>query len=305
MENEKQLKESIATLVRDRSKRDALAELITEYVQPNHITPDFVSMLLNSRSLNPGDALVKKVRKGIRVWTLVPGSIHLASEITTSERINYVLDGSDVKVGWNAWDMENGEVGTVESIRAEMAAKLKDHFQNKVFTALSSIWSVANTPNNYISAGGPLTSTLLKNGIDYVNRTVGKVRAVVGARSILTPITTFGGFWTDPSGAAYARLDPQLQEIMQTGWLGKWYGAPIVALDQVYDNPEDYTALIPEDKILIIGDNVGEFITFGEPKTKMWDDNRPTPPYTYLEMYQQYGLMIDNAQGIYVIDNVT
>ena len=50
-------------------------------------------MLLNTRSLKPGDSLVKKLRKGIEVRTLVPGSIHLASEVTVSERVNYVLDG--------------------------------------------------------------------------------------------------------------------------------------------------------------------------------------------------------------------
>jgi len=97
---EKNYKEAIAELLK-AGDREALAQLIIEYVQPNHLTNDFVSMLLTTRSLNPGDALVKKVRKGIKVRTLVPGSIHLASEITVRDRINYVLDGADVKVTYN------------------------------------------------------------------------------------------------------------------------------------------------------------------------------------------------------------
>lgn len=301
--DDKTLKESIASLMKDRTKRDALSQLLVEYVQPNHVTPDFVSMLLNSRSLQPGDALVKKVRKGIRVWTLVPGSIPLSSEITTTERMNYTLDGSIVKVGWNQWDMENGEIGTVESIRSEMLAKLKDHFQNKVFTALSTIWSPVNTPSNYLSVGGALTSGALKTAIDYVTTNVGPVRAVVGLRSLLQPITTFGGFWADPAAALH-RLDPQLQEIMQTGWLGRWYGAPIIALDQVYNNPDDYQPMLPTDKVLVISQNVGEFITYGDVKSQTYDDNVPVPPYTFMSLYQQYSLMIDNARGIYVFDNV-
>jgi hypothetical protein len=54
--DEKLLKESIASLMKE-GKREALAQLLVEWVQPNHITTDFVSLLLNSRSLNPGDAL--------------------------------------------------------------------------------------------------------------------------------------------------------------------------------------------------------------------------------------------------------
>lgn len=302
--DETKLKEAYAALVKDKSKRDALAALITEFVQPNHITIDFISMLLNTRRLNPGDALVKKVRKGISVHTLVPGSIHLRHEITVSERMNYVLDGADVGVQWNAWEMESGEIGTLAEIRAEVAAKLRDYFMNKIYTALTTVWTAANTPSNYVSVAGPLTAAVLKTAIDRINQTTPGVKAVIGLRSVLTPATTFGGFWADPAAALH-NVDSQLEEIMRTGWLGKYYGAPIIALNQEYDNPEDYNALLPTDKVVVIGENVGEFITFGEPKSKMWDDNRPTPPYTNYELWQQFGLMIDNAQGIYLIDNLT
>lgn len=293
------LKESIASLLKDSSKREALAALLVEYVQPQHITTDFISLLLNSRALQPGDSLVKKLRKGIQVRTLVPGSIHLSNEITVSERINYILDGADVKVGWNQWEMESGELGTVADIRGECVAKLRDFYMNKVFTALSTIWNGGSTPDNFVDLGGNITATALEAAIDRINQTTGGVKAVVGVRSVMTPITKFGAFWSD--GTNVAASDPQVNEIMQRGMLGKYYGAPLVVLNQQWDNPEDYTALLPEDKILVIGENVGEFITYGEARTKIWDDNRPTPPYTFFEMYQQFGMIIDNAQGIYVI----
>lgn len=54
---ENKYKEAIAALMKDKAQRDALAALIIEYVEPGHITNDFVSLLLNSRSLKPGDAL--------------------------------------------------------------------------------------------------------------------------------------------------------------------------------------------------------------------------------------------------------
>jgi len=296
--DEKQLKEALASVKDDR---DALAQIFVEYLQPGHITVDFVGMLLNSRALKEGDILVKKVRKGIKVRTLVPGSIHLKDEITVTERANYVLDGADVGVQFNEWELESGELGTIQEIRGEMMAKLRDYYQNKIFTALSTVWSTSNTPDNYSSVATALNAATLKNAIDKVNQTVGSVRAVVGTRELLTPITTFGGFWAD-TGSTLHRVDSQLEEVMNTGWLGKYYGAPIVALAQEYDNPEDYNALLPTNKVLVIGEGVGEFITYGDVKSKQWINYEPTPPYWNLELYQRFGMIIDRAQGIHVIE---
>jgi hypothetical protein len=296
--DEIKLKESIASLMK-AGKREALAQLLVEYVQPGHITTDFVSMLLNTRALNPGDALVKKVRKGIKVRTLVPGSIHLASELTVSERANYVLDGADVKVTVNAWELDSGELGTIDSIRSEMLAKLRDFYMGKVFTSLSTVWSAVNTPSNFTNVGGVITSTALENAIDQINQTTSGAKVVVGSRKAMTPITKFAAFWSDGSNVGYA--PETIREIMANGLVGRYYGVPLLTLEQIYDNPEDYNKLIPEDKILVIGENVGEFITYGDTKTKEWEDMRPTPPQWYLELYQQFGMIIDNAMGIYVL----
>jgi hypothetical protein len=97
MEN-KEFREAVAALLKDPSKRQATAEMIVEFAQPGHIITDVIGMMLNTRSLKPGDSLVKKVRKGIKVYTFVPGQIPLKSEITVAERINYVLDGAVVSV---------------------------------------------------------------------------------------------------------------------------------------------------------------------------------------------------------------
>ena len=306
---DKLLRETVASYAKDKSQRDALATLLVEYIQPNHITTNFVGMLLNSRSLKEGDALIKKMRKGVEVRTLVPGSIHLASEITLTERTNYILDGADVKVTYNAWELESGELGTVDSIRQEMASKLSDFYQNKVFTALSTVWSGTNTPSNYVNVGGPITAGVLETAIDQINHTVGKVKAVVGLRSLLTPVTKFGAFWNDGgtlgSDAQWSGIDSQLEEVVRRGFLGQYYGANIVALNQEWDNPEDYRTFLPTDKVLVIGENVGEFITYGEPKWKQWEDMIPTPGQWFLEVWQRFGMIIDKAMGIYVIDGLT
>jgi len=297
--DEKQIKAAIASLAKETGKKEALAELLVEYIGANHLATDFISLLLDTRSLNPGDMLVKKLRKGIKVHTLVPGAIHLRNEITVTDRMNFVLDGAVVGAQANLWELEGGEIGTVDSIKTEMQAKLKDYYFGKVFNALASVWSVTNTPNNYTTVATAITAPVLKAAIDQINQTTGGVRAVIGTRAALTPVTTFGASWSN--GSANLAVDDNIREIMSTGWLGTYYGAPLIGLAQEYDNPEDYTPLIPDDKILVIGNKVGEFITYGEVKTQEWVNNEPIPPYWNYQLYQQFGLIVDKAAGIHVI----
>lgn len=300
--DERKLKEKVAEVFKsgDKSK---IAELIIEYVQPGHITTDFVSLLLNTRRLNPGDALVKKVRKGIEVRTLVPGSIHLASEITLKEIIGYSLDGADVRVRLNEWELESGHLGTLQEISSEMMAKLKDFYMNKVFTALSTIWTATNTDTNFTSASGSaVTATALKAAINNINQTTRGAKAIVGTRAVIQPICDFGAFHTD--GTNTAEVPSQIEEVMRTGMLGSYYGVPLIALDQEYDYPDDHNTLLPSDKLLVIGENVGEFIVIGDMKSKQWTDYEPTPPYLNLEVYQQFGMIIDKADGIHVIGDI-
>jgi hypothetical protein len=301
--DEKQLKEAIAGIMKDKTKRDALAELLVEFVQPQHVTLEFLNALITTRAINKGDSIVKKLRKGITVHTFVPGAIPLKSEVTVTERMNWIFDGAQVGLMANVWDLESGDIGTAESLRAEALLKLRDYYLNKVFTAISTIWTSVNTPDNYTAMNGHLTATALENAIDRINATTSGAKAIVGVRSLLTPITKFGAFWND--GTTYGKIDSQLDLVVQNGFLGKFYGVPIVALNQVYNNPEDYSPLLPTDKVLVIGDKVGEFVTYGPVISKEWTDNEPTPPYWHWDAYQEFGMVIDNAQGVYLLDKVS
>jgi hypothetical protein len=302
---DKELKEAIAGIMKDKRQRDALAELLVEFIDPTHVTLDFMNALIDARSIKKGDSLIKKIRKGIVVHTFVPGAIPLKSEVTVTERMNWVLDGAQVGLVASEWDLESGDIGTVQSLRAEALLKLRDFYLNKVFSALSTIWTSVNTSSNYTALNGHLTSTALENAIDYINATTSGAKAIVGVRSLLTPITKFGAFWNDGVNTTVpGKIDSQLQQVVDNGFLGKFYGVPIVALNQVWDNPEDRNALLPTDKVIVIGEKVGEFITYGPVKEKQYTDMEPTPPMWNWDAYQEYGMIIDNASGIYLLDKV-
>jgi hypothetical protein len=293
------LKQEAASLMKDTSKREEFAEMFIEYVNPTHIATDFIGMLMSTRNLKPGDSLVKKVRKGLKVYTLVPGSIPLAGEITVTERINYILDGAIISATVNEWELASGELGTLESFRSEMQLKLRDFYINKVFTALSTIWSATNTPDNYTAIGGNVTKTALDNMVEHINQTTPGAKAIVGTRKALYPIQSFAGWAVN--GGTTTMMPGVQEEIFRTGWLGNYLGVPLVVVNQQYDNPEDYNALVPDDKILVVGENIGEFITFGPANYSQFTDPKPVPPQFWMRLYQQFGLMVDNAQGIGVL----
>lgn len=303
MEITKEVKEAIANTMKSADKK-AFAEMMVEWVEPNHITLDIIGMLLNTKQMNPGDMLVKKLRKGLKVWTHVPGSIPLRGEITVTERTNYVLDTAIIGATANQWELESGELGTAESIRSEMMAKLRDYYLTKVFTGLSTIWTATNTPDNFTSVGGTITQTALVNAIDKINQTTAGAKVIVGSRAAIQPITSFT-YWHSNSTTGTSMVESMADEVLRTGKLGQFYGVPILAIDQVYDNPEDHTKLIPEDKILVIGKNVGDFILYDAPKTQEYIDNKPVPPQWNVAIWQQFGFMIDKADGIYVLGDIS
>jgi hypothetical protein len=55
--NKKKFKKAYAAMAQDKNKRDALASLITEYIDPRHVTENIVGLMLDTRRLEPGDAL--------------------------------------------------------------------------------------------------------------------------------------------------------------------------------------------------------------------------------------------------------
>lgn len=250
------------------------------------------------------DQLVYKTRKGLEVRTLYPGSVHLASEVTTEERAWYQLSGVDIKCHANQWDLESGQIGSLADIETEMRAKIRDYYIGRVFTALSTVWSLANTPNNFATLGTSITETALKTAIDRINYISGGVKAVFGTKKALTPITVFAPYIPYAAdNSKWGVANPaMINDINNNGFVGQYYGAKIVGIDQVFSDPINYTPLYPEDKIIVIGQNVGEFITYGPVKSKQWTNWEPTPPEFMLELYQTFGMVVTNAQGIYVIE---
>ena len=287
-----------------KTDKRALAELIVEYIDPKHITQDIVGMFLNTRSLNPGDGLVKKVRRGIEVRQLVPGQNTLASQITVKEVVNYNLDTAVAEVSHNEWEVESGEIGTVDEIRREMMAKLSDFYSVKVMNALYTLATIDDT-TNFWYVTGPVNRATIEDAIDSIADIAGSVKNVVGRRTALAPITKFAGYrigvGSTEAGGALVPVPSALEDIRRTGWFGIYYGANFISLEQVYDNPFDRNPLIKDNLIVVIGDNCGEFITYGDTREDQWTDMSTAPPTWHVRLYQQFGMLFDNMENVGII----
>ncbi len=298
----KDFKEAYAQVA--KTDRSALSELIVEYIQPQHITEDIVGMFLNTRSLKPGDLLVKKVRRGIEVKQLVPGQNTLASQITVKEVVNFNLDTAYAEVSHNEWEIQSGEIGTVEDIRREMTAKLSDFYNVKVMNALYGLATIDDNTNFYYMTG-PITRTVLESAIDQIADVAGSVQAVVGRRTALAPITKFAGYragvGATESTAPLVPVPSALEEIRRTGWFGVYYGANFISLEQVYDNPYDRNPLIQDDLVVVVGKDCGEFITYGPVITEQWTDMNTLPPTWHIRIHQQFGMIFDKMENVAVI----
>jgi len=185
-----------------------------------------------------------------------------------------------------------------------MMAKLSDFYVVKVMNALYTLATI-NDSTNFWYVTSPITRSTLEDAIDSIADIAGNVKAVVGRRTALAPITKFAGYRvgvgaTEAAGSAVP-VSSALEEIRRTGWFGIYYGANFISLEQVYDNPYDRNGLIKDNLITVIGDNCGEFITYGDVREDQWTDMVTAPPTWHIRIYQQFGLLFDRMENVGII----
>lgn len=314
-----------------KKDRKALAEIIVEYVDPVYLTLDIASAFMNTKEMQFGELLVKRFKGKYHVQQLVPGQKTLGEQITVRDKaVSYSLDILSAKAAYNTLELEHGGPQfTPETVKEDVRKALQERVLLRTWNALANIWTTGNasaltipgaTYSQYIDAGGALTSTVLDNAIDHVNFWSGSVKAIIGTEAALAPLSTFGQYQMIGTGTQYNEKVPfttngqpagTFQNVSPFGSGPKgvetYRGVSnIIRLKQIFDETEyPPRALLPNDYVLVVGDNIGEFITYGGPQTKEFIDNEPTPPYWNFETWLQFGMMIWNARGLVKIGNVS
>ena len=311
-------REALAELY--QKDRAAFAEIVTEYVDPVYLTLDLASTFMPTKEMKFGDVLRRRFKGKYHVRQIVPGQITLGEQITVRDStLSYNLDILSAKAEYNTLELEHGgPVYEPEQVRTDVRAALAEKILMRSWNALANIWTTANASaltltgssmSNFVDVGGPLTSTALDNAIDHVNYWSGGVRAIVGTESALAPLTTFGQYRLISGSLSdnYVTLDGRpagtfqnISPYSNAGGIESYRGVSnIVRIKQIFDESEyPSRPLLPTDFVLVIGENIGQFITYGGPQFKEFIDNRPTPPYWNYETWLQFGMMIWNAKGL-------
>lgn len=312
-----------------RTDKRAFAEIITEYIDPVYLSLDVLGNFMGTREMKFGDILVKRFRGKYHVQQIVPGQVTLGEQIVVRDKaVSMNLDILSAKAEYNVLELEHGGPQfTPEQIRQDIQAALREKLVMRTWNALGNIWSATNQSaltitnsgvSNYIASGGTLTSTALDDAIDHVNYWSGSVRAIIGTEAALAPLTTFGQYkiFSSPNVDNYVATNGQpagtFRNVSPYGTardyaVESYRGVNnIVRIPQIFDNTEyPPVPLLPTDFVLVVGENVGEFITYGGPQFKEYVDNRPTPPYWNYETWIQFGMMLWNARGIVKIGGIT
>jgi hypothetical protein len=305
-----------------KTDRRAFAEIITEYVDPVYLSLDLLGNFMSTRELRFGDILVRRFKGKYHVQQIVPGQITLGEQIIVKDKaVSMNLDILAAKAEYNVLELENSgdPAFRPEQVKQDVQAALREQLLMRTWNAFGNIWTSGNaatltqtgsTYSNYQNVGGPLTSAALDAAIDHVNYWSGGVKAIIGTESALAPLSTFGqyklisGTNTDNYVAINGQPAGTFNNVSPFGpgpkGVESYRGVSnIVRIPQIFDNSEyPPKPLLPTNFILVVGDNIGEFITYGGPQFKEYVDNRPTPPYWNYETWVQFGMMIWNARGI-------
>lgn len=298
-----------AGIVAPGEKRSAYAELITELLQPRHITFDVFSQFMPVETFKPGDFFTRKIRKGrYRARSMVPGASHLTDATVYANQFTYLFDRLIAGASMNLWEIRGGELGSLETIKSEVQKDLVDECVSRVFNILTTVWNSTNTPLNYTNAASTgLTATALDAAIENLIEKAGNVKAIVGARRALYPLYTFAGYKDVLLADGSTRKAPFMQDVLlerfRTGRISNYNGIPVIEIPQILENrlPIINRKLVRDDVVLLVGEDAGKIALMGEVETQEYTDMSKQPADYQFHAWQSWGILVDRPEYLGVI----
>lgn len=242
---------------------------------------------------------------------MVPGQMHLADQVHVQDKIIRAFDRLIAGATCSLWELNSGEIGTVQSITRDLRADLTDNLVARVFNLLTTVWNATDTPSNYVDASsGGITSTILDDMIEEILERAGSVKAIVGARRALLPIYEFATsvpVIVESGVSGTALPTDQFLEFYRNNRVTSYKGIPLVELGQVFSGnlPNIREKLIPTDKIVVVGDNAGEIALMGGFETQDYTDMRKQPPEYVIHGWQAYSVIFDAIDRVGLIKTNT
>jgi hypothetical protein len=200
-------------------------------------------------------------------------------------------------------------------MRDDLRADIFDELVSRVFTLITSTWNESDTPDNFQDLGTPLTQAPLDTIIEAMLDNGYNINAIMGTRKALRPMYTFSQFRefeltaTNVDAVAYS-VENAFSEFTNSRKVSRYTGIPVIEIPQIVRNQFAPGAtsgnlrkdrLIPDDKVLILGDKAGMIATYGGTEYQDFTDPSTQPANYVLHAWQAYGMVIDQPEAISVL----
>ena len=231
--------------------------------------------------------MFKTHKKGIRAYWTAPNSYVPKSQNYETE-IFMQFEALGVRPECLISDLKTGRVDSFGSLISDARDAMETAIYQKVYELLAQTYNATGSAKGYQSSvSNVLTKTVLDEAINKVRKKVGGAPTIIADYDLCSQIEGFDGF-------TYIALE----EIRNTGILGKYKGCNIVYLPEILD-PVTQKSIVPTDKLFVVGRKIGVYGDYND--MDMMQETNINDKSWNCRLDKEMGACITRPEGIFCI----
>ena len=278
----------IAKMATTEKGRDELAEIVKVALEDSYNKFDIIPLLFDTKHFNLGDKpMFKTHKKGIRAYWTAPNSYVPKSQNYETE-IFMQFESLGVRPECLLSDLKTGRVDSFGALISDARAAMETAIYQKIYELLAQTYNATGSASgSQASVSNTLTKTVLDDAINKVRKKVGGAPTIIGDYDLCSQIEGFDGF-------SYIALE----EIRNTGILGKYKGCNIVYLPEILD-PVTQKSIVPTNKLFIVGRKIGVYGDYND--MDMMQEININDKSWNCRLDKEMGACITKPEGIFCI----
>lgn len=278
----------IAKMATTEKGRDELAEIVKVALEDSYNKFDIIPLLFDTKHFNLGDKpMFKTHKKGIRAYWTAPNSYVPKSQNYETE-IFMQFESLGVRPECLLSDLKTGRVDSFGALISDARDAMETAIYQKIYELLAQTYNATGSDSgSQVSVSNTLTKAVLDNGINQVRKKVGGAPTIIGDYDLCSQIEGFDGF-------SYIALE----EIRNTGILGKYKGCNIVYLPEILD-PVTQKSIVPTNKLFIVGRKIGVYGDYND--MDMMQEININDKSWNCRLDKEMGACITKPEGIFCI----
>lgn len=278
----------IAKMATTEKGRDELAEIVKVALEDSYNKFDIIPLLFDTKHFNLGDKpMFKTHKKGIRAYWTAPNSYVPKSQNYETE-IFMQFESLGVRPECLLSDLKTGRVDSFGALISDARDAMETAIYQKIYELLAQTYNVTGSASgSQASVSNTLTKTVLDNAINQVRKKVGGAPTIIGDYDLCSQIEGFDGF-------SYIALE----EIRNTGILGKYKGCNIVYLPEILD-PVTQKSIVPTNKLFVVGRKIGVYGDYND--MDMMQEININDKSWNCRLDKEMGACITKPEGIFCI----